>query len=55
DVDFPIGTPWMPTIDKGILVLEDVNEHPFRVERMLLQLEYAGIFKPSERHRSRQL
>ncbi|EAW3533134.1 muramoyltetrapeptide carboxypeptidase [Salmonella enterica] len=38
-----IGTLWMPTIDKGILVLEDVNEHPFRVERMLLQLEYAGI------------
>ncbi|EGW0866695.1 muramoyltetrapeptide carboxypeptidase [Salmonella enterica] len=38
-----IGTPWMPTIDKGILVLEDVNEHPFRVECMLLQLEYAGI------------
>lgn len=38
-----IGTPWMPTINKGILVLEDVNEHPFRVERMLLQLEYAGI------------
>lgn len=38
-----IGTPWMPTIDKGILVLEDVNEHPFRVERMLLQLKYAGI------------
>ncbi|EAA2617939.1 muramoyltetrapeptide carboxypeptidase [Salmonella enterica] len=38
-----IGTPWMPTIDKGILVLEDANEHPFRVERMLLQLEYAGI------------
>ncbi|ELU4393391.1 muramoyltetrapeptide carboxypeptidase [Salmonella enterica] len=38
-----IGTPWMPTIDKGILVLEDVNEHLFRVERMLLQLEYAGI------------
>ncbi|EKP5054278.1 muramoyltetrapeptide carboxypeptidase [Salmonella enterica] len=38
-----IGTPWMPTIDKGILVLEDVNEHPFRVERMLLQLEYAEI------------
>lgn len=38
-----IGTPWMPTIEKGILVLEDINEHPFRVERMLLQLEYAGI------------
>lgn len=38
-----IGTPWMPAIDKGILVLEDINEHPFRVERMLLQLEHAGI------------
>lgn len=38
-----IGTPWMPVIDKGILVLEDINEHPFRVERMLLQLEHAGI------------
>ncbi|MBA3147344.1 muramoyltetrapeptide carboxypeptidase [Salmonella enterica] len=38
-----IGTHWMPTIEKGILVLEDINEHPFRVERMLLQLEYAGI------------
>lgn len=38
-----IGTPWMPDIDNGILVLEDINEHPFRVERMLLQLHHAGI------------
>ncbi|ROU13805.1 muramoyltetrapeptide carboxypeptidase [Kluyvera ascorbata] len=38
-----IGTPWMPDIEGGILVLEDINEHPFRVERMLLQLLYAGI------------
>lgn len=38
-----IGTPWMPEINNGILVLEDINEHPFRVERMLLQLFYAGI------------
>ncbi len=41
-----IGTPSMPTIDKGILVLEDVNERPFRVERMLLQLSTPN-FKPS--------
>jgi muramoyltetrapeptide carboxypeptidase len=27
----------------GILVLEDINEHPFRVERMLLQLLNSGI------------
>lgn len=38
-----IGTPWMPKIENGILVLEDINEHPFRVERMLLQLVDAGI------------
>jgi muramoyltetrapeptide carboxypeptidase len=38
-----IGTPWLPAIDHGILVLEDINEHPFRVERMLLQLHHAGI------------
>ncbi|HFZ8993185.1 TPA: muramoyltetrapeptide carboxypeptidase [Citrobacter freundii] len=40
-----IGTPWMPAIDNGILVLEDINEHPFRVERMLMQLYYAGILQ----------
>lgn len=38
-----IGTPWLPNIENGILVLEDINEHPFRVERMLLQLMHAGI------------
>lgn len=38
-----IGTPWLPAVRGGILVVEDVNEHPFRVERMLLQLYHAGI------------
>ena len=38
-----IGTPWLPQITDGILVLEDINEHPFRVERMLLQLYHAGL------------
>ncbi|HDG9807170.1 TPA: muramoyltetrapeptide carboxypeptidase [Raoultella planticola] len=38
-----IGTPWLPQIANGILVLEDINEHPFRVERMLLQLLNSGI------------
>lgn len=38
-----IGTPWLPAIENGILVVEDINEHPFRVERMLLQLHHAGI------------
>ena len=37
------GTPWMPEVDGGILFIEDVNEHPFRIERMLLQLWHAGV------------
>ena len=38
-----VGTPWMPKIKGGILFLEDVHEHPYRVERMLTQLLYAGV------------
>ncbi len=40
-----IGTPWMPQINHGILVIEDIGEHPYKIERMLLQLHYAGILK----------
>jgi muramoyltetrapeptide carboxypeptidase len=38
-----VGTPYLPRVDGGILFLEDTAEHPYRVERMLLQLHYAGI------------
>lgn len=38
-----IGTPYLPKIEGGILFVEDINEHPYRVERMLLQLEQAGV------------
>ena len=37
------GTRWMPEINDGILFVEDINEHPYRVERMLLQLLHAGV------------
>lgn len=37
------GTAYMPKVDDGILFIEDVNEHPYRVERMLLQLLHAGL------------
>jgi muramoyltetrapeptide carboxypeptidase len=36
------GTPYLPQVDGGILFVEDINEHPYRVERMLLQLFHAG-------------
>lgn len=37
-----LGTEWMPEITGGILFVEDVNEHPYRVERMILQLYHSG-------------
>jgi muramoyltetrapeptide carboxypeptidase len=37
------GTRFLPDVDGGILFLEDVGEHPYRVERMLYQLLHAGI------------
>ncbi|QEA14202.1 LD-carboxypeptidase [Comamonas flocculans] len=38
-----IGTPYFPQIKGGILFLEDIGEHPYRIERMLTQLLYAGV------------
>lgn len=38
-------TPWWPEIKGGVLFLEDVGEHPYRIERMLSQLLYAGILE----------
>lgn len=38
-----LGTPHWPRVEGGLLFLEDVNEHPYRVERCLLQLLQAGV------------
>ncbi len=38
-----VGTPYFPQVPGGILFLEDVNEHPYRIERMLTQLLHAGV------------
>jgi muramoyltetrapeptide carboxypeptidase len=38
-----VGTPYFPQVKGGILFLEDVSEHPYRVERMLTQLLHAGV------------
>jgi muramoyltetrapeptide carboxypeptidase len=38
-----VGTPYLPSVKAGILFLEDVNEHPYRIERQLTQLLHAGI------------
>ena len=41
-----VGTPYLPSLQQsknGILFLEDVNEHPYRIERMLMQLLDSGL------------
>jgi len=38
-----VGTVHFPRVDGGVLFLEDVGEHPYRVERMLYQLHLAGV------------
>jgi muramoyltetrapeptide carboxypeptidase len=40
-----VGTPWLPEVKHGILFLEDVGEHPYRIERMFAQLVHAGILQ----------
>ncbi len=37
-----VGTPWAARLDGAILVLEDVNEAVYRVDRMLMQLRLSG-------------
>lgn len=39
-----IGTPYFPVAGKRILLLEDVNERPYRLDRMFWQVSRAGIF-----------
>ena len=40
-----LGTPHWPKVKGGILFLEDIGEHPYRVERLLLQLHQAGVLQ----------
>ncbi len=39
------GTPWFPELDGAILVLEDVNEAVYRIDRMLIQLRLAEVLQ----------
>ena len=40
-----IGTPWFPSLRGAILVLEDVGEAPYRVDRMLTQWRSSGVLE----------
>jgi len=38
-----LGSPYLPDFRDAILFLEDVNEAPYRIDRMLTQLSLAGV------------
>lgn len=42
-VNSMLGTRHFPRVKGGVLYFEDVNEHPYRIERNLLQLHQAGV------------
>jgi muramoyltetrapeptide carboxypeptidase len=39
------GTPFLPKFKEAILVLEEIDERPYRIDRMLSQLRLAGVLK----------
>lgn len=43
-----LGTPFFPSVDNGILFIEDVGEHPYRVERQLIQLLHSGVLSKQQ-------
>ncbi len=40
-----IGTQYLPNLNGTILIIEDVNEEPYKLDRMINQLRQAGILR----------
>jgi muramoyltetrapeptide carboxypeptidase len=40
-----LGTPFMPSLDGAVLLLEDLGERPYRIDRMWTHLRLAGVFQ----------
>ena len=40
-----LGTPFMPALEGAVLLLEDVGERPYRLDRMWTHLALAGVFR----------
>jgi len=43
-----LGTEYFPNFKDSILILEEVNEAPYRIDRMLNQLKLAKVFRQSK-------
>jgi muramoyltetrapeptide carboxypeptidase len=40
-----LGTPFLPPLEGAILLLEDIGERPYRLDRMWTHLHLAGVFR----------
>ncbi len=40
-----LGTPFLPNLDGAVLLMEDVGERPYRLDRLWTHLELAGVFR----------
>jgi muramoyltetrapeptide carboxypeptidase len=40
-----LGTPWLPDLGGAVLLLEDVTEQPYRLDRMWTHLRLAGVLE----------
>lgn len=40
-----LGTPYLPDLTGAVLVLEEVGEQPYKVDKMLTHLRLAGVFQ----------
>jgi muramoyltetrapeptide carboxypeptidase len=40
-----LGTPFMPAVEGAVLLLEDLGERPYRLDRMWTHLKLAGVFE----------
>ncbi|MBL8310320.1 MAG: LD-carboxypeptidase [Burkholderiales bacterium] len=38
-----VGTPYLPDVPRMLLFLEEISESPYRIDRMLTQLQQAGV------------
>ncbi len=43
-----MGTEYMPSFKDSILILEEINEAPYRIDRMFNQLKLAKVFKQTK-------
>ena len=43
-----VGTPYLPAIEDGIMFIEEVDEQPYAIERMFMQLFHAGILQKQQ-------